>query len=181
MGRVPILLLCFAVAALSGCATMSYPGAYKVEGVEVKEFKELNDDRALKIIALIYNVNCQAWEDGIARSITLEEYLKLLTARKSKYIKDSGVFDIKYEKVKIASWKDDDLFRLYDALEPKTGKYYMDSAPELTEIENAKRIMYLTAVNAVVRELKIRDGKRTALSIVSQVLLTALSAALSMI
>lgn len=180
MRRFPVLILC-AAALLSGCATMRYPGAYKVEGVEVKDFKQLDDDRALKLVALIYNVGTEAWEDGIARSIALEEYLKLLTGRKSKYIKESGVFDIKYEKVRLSTWKDDDLIRLYDVLDLKTRGYYIDSSAELTETENAKRIMYLTAINAVTKELTIRDGKRTAFSVVGQVLLTVLSAALSMI
>lgn len=169
------------IIALTGCATMRYPKAYKVEGAEFREFRELDDDRALKLVALIYNFRAETWEDGTARSIALEEYLKLLAGRKSKYIRDSGVFAVKYDKAKISSWDDDDLIKLYDILEPKTGAYYIDSAPELTEIENTKRIVYLTALNSIAKELRNREGKKTAFSIVGQVLLTVLSAALSML
>lgn len=175
-----IFLICIS-AMLSGCATMEYPSAYKVEGKEYKDFKQLDDDHALKVVALIYNVKTESQEDAIARSIALEEYLNLMAKRKSRYIKDSGIFSIKYDKVKISSWKDDDLIKLYDTLAPKTDAYYMDTAPELTEIQNARRIMYLTAVNSIVKELKKRENTKSAISVACQLLLTALSTALAMI
>jgi len=52
---LPVLLICLC-AIVSGCATMRYPSAYKVEGKEFKEFKDLDDESALKEVALIYNV-----------------------------------------------------------------------------------------------------------------------------
>ena len=66
-----VLLLC-AITILSGCATMRYPSTYKVEGKEVKEFKDLDDDKALKAVVLIYNAKSDIWEDSIARRIALE-------------------------------------------------------------------------------------------------------------
>lgn len=177
---LPVLLI-FISVAVCGCATMRYPGAYKVEGKEFKEFKELDDDRALKLVALIYNVKTETWEDGIARSITLEEYLTLLGKRRSRYVKNSGIFDIKYDKVVISKWEDGDLIKLYEALVPKTDAYYMDSAAELTEIQNARRIIYLTALNSIATELKKRENTRSAVAVASQLLLTVLSAALAMI
>ena len=170
-----------AAVMLSGCATMRYPGAYKVEGKEFKEFKDLDDERALKVVALIYNVNHEAWEDGIARSIALEEFQGLLKKRNSKYIKKSGIFAIAYEKVKISAWSDEDLMKLYDSLAPKADRYYENRAPEITEIENAQRITYLTAINSIVKELKKRDIAQKAMAIVSKVLTTALTVALSII
>jgi hypothetical protein len=168
-------------ASSSGCATMRYPRAYKIEGKEYKEFKELDDERALKVVALIYNVKHEVWEDDIARSLALEEYLGLLAKRKSKYIKDSGIFDIKYEKAKISTWEDEDLVKLYDTLAPKADAYYIDSARELTETKNAERIVYLTAVNVIVKELKKRDITRKVVLLAGQVLTTALTVALSLI
>lgn len=173
-------LICLAVAA-SGCATMHYPAAYKVEGKEVKKFEELDDDRALKLIALIYNVKSETWEDGIARSIALEEYLGLLAKRRSQYVKKSDIFEIKYDKVSLSSWGDEDLVKLYDTLVPKADGYYMEAAPELTEVQNAKRIVYLTAINVVAKELKKRSNTRGAMSVVGQVLVGALSVATSLI
>jgi len=160
---------------------MRYPGAYKVAGKEVREFKELDDERALKLIALIYNIKREKWEDGIARSLALQEYLGLIAKRNSSYVRDSGIFGIDYDKVKLPDWKDADLVRLYDSLEPRTRGYYIDSAPELTDIQNAERIMYLTAVSAVSTEMKKRSNTRNAVSIAGQVLMAVLTAALSML
>jgi hypothetical protein len=160
---------------------MNYPNAYKVEGKEYKQFKELDDDRALKLVALIYNVTPDTWEDGVARSVALEEYMTLLSKRNSKYIKNSGIFDAKYDKVALSKWKSEDLVRLFDALSPKAEQYYMDVAPELTETQNAQRIVYLTAVNAIDTEMKKRQNTQTVVSVAGQVLMTALSIALSMI
>jgi len=177
-----ISLLVMAVSLIiSGCATMNYPTTYKVEGKEYTQFKELDDDRALKLVALIYNVQTETWEDGIARSIALEEYLTILGKRKSKYIKNSGIFEAKYEKIKLSAWKNEDLIKLFEALSPKADAYYMDAAPELTEVQNAQRIVYLTAINAIDTEMKKRRNTQGAVSIAGQILMTALSVALSMI
>jgi hypothetical protein len=177
----PLVLLLSLVIILSGCATMRYPSTYKVEGKEVKEFKDLDDDKALKAVVLIYNAKSDVWEDSIARSIALEEYLKLLKNRKSAYIKKSGIFNIKYDKVKVSKMKDGELERLYDALIPKAEVFSMDSAPELSEIQNANRIIYLTAISSVMTELKKRDNARNVISIAGQILVTALTVALQMI
>ena len=176
-----IMLVTVVSFAISGCVTMSRPTAYKVEGKEYTQFKEMDDDRALKLVALIYNVQTETWEDGIARSIALEDYMTLLAKRKSKYIKNSGIFEAKYEKVKFTSWKNEDLIKLFEVLSPKADAYYMDAAPELTEIQNARRIVYLTAINAIDTEMKKRRNTQGAVSIASQILMTALSVALSMI
>ena len=177
----PLVLLLCVIVILSGCATIRYPTTYKVEGKEVKEFKDLDDDKALKAVVLIYNIKSDVWEDSIARSITLEEYLKLLKNRKSAYIKKSGIFNIKYDKVKFSKMKDEDLERLYDALLPKAEAYHMDSAPELSEVQNASRILYLTAISSVITELKKRDNTRNVISIAGQVLVTAITIALQML
>lgn len=160
---------------------MRYPSAYKVEGKEVKEFKDLDDDKALKTVVLIYNAKSDVWEEDIARSIALEEYLKLLKNRKSQYLKKSGIFSIKYDKVKVSKIKDEDLEKLYDALIPKAEVFSMDSAPELTEIQNANRLVYLTAISSIVTELKKRDNARNVISIAGQVLVTAITIALQII
>jgi hypothetical protein len=173
-----ILSVCFVIC---GCATMRYPGAYKVEGMEFKDFGQIDDDRALKVVALIYNVKSECWEDGIAKSLALQEYLNLLSKRKSQYVKKSGVFEIKFEKVKLSSWSDNDLVRLYDCLEPKARMYYTDSAQELNETQNAQRIVYLTGINSAVSELKRRDITQKTIMIAGQVLSTALMVALSFI
>ena len=174
------LILCLCIS-VSGCASMRYPRSYRVEGTECEEFKELNDDQALKMVALIYNVHFTGWEDNIAKSLTLGEFIALLEKRRSQYIEDSGIFDLEYEKIDISSWSDEDLIKLYKALLPRTEPYYIDSAHELTEEKNAERIIFLTGLGAVVKELKKRETTSNAMYILGQVLSTALTVALQMI
>jgi len=153
-----------------------------VEGKEIKNFKDLDDDKALKVVALIYNAKSDIWEEDMARSIALEEYLKLLKNRRSRYIKKSGIFNIKYDRVNVSKMKDKDLEDLYDALNPIAETYRMDSAgPELTEIQNAKRLVYLTAINSVATELEKRDNTRSVIGVVGQVLITAVTVALQIL
>lgn len=160
---------------------MRYPRHYKVEGREVRDFKELDDDKALKLVVMIYNIRTQYWEESIARNISLGEYINLLALRKSAYLKKSGIFEVKYDKINLKIWKDNDLLRLYDALIPRTERYYAEMGPELTEAQNTERIMYLTALSAADTELKRRENTRNAVTIAGQVLLGALTVALSML
>lgn len=160
---------------------MRYPRNYRVEGKEVREFKELDDEKALKLVVMIYNINPPDWEGGIARSISLGEYINLLARRKSAYLKDSGIFKVKYDKVDLRKWADGDLLKLYDALIPRARKFYVETALELSEMQNTERIMYLTALSAADTELKRREGTRNAVSVASQILLGALTIALSII
>lgn len=180
MRKIISLLTAMAIFC-AGCATARYPSVYKVDGSEVKKFEELDDDKSLKMIALIYNVRHETWEDGIARSLALEEYLGMLSRRKTPYLKQSGVFDIKYDKADIKKWKDEDLMKLYDILLPKAEAYYIDVAPDLSEAKNAERIVYLTSVSVIAREFKARNDTRNAIAIAGQVVATVLSAALAMI
>jgi len=172
------LLVCLC-ALLSGCATMRYPHTYKVEGMEFAEFKDLDDEKALKVVALIYNVKHECSEDKMARDIALEEYLNLLSKRNSKYIKNSGIFDAQYEKVRLSTYGDEELLAFYQWLEPQALEY--SGRRDLTEAQNAERIVYLTAINAVVKEMKRRDITQKAIMIAGQVLSTALTVALAMI
>jgi len=173
-----VLCLC---ALLSGCATMRYPSTFKVEGKEVRDFKELDDERALKLAVLIYNIKPQDKEDGIARSISLDVYIGLLAKRNSAYLKKSGIFKVQYKKVKLKDWKDQNLASLYEALSPRAEKYYVDPGPELSDIQNTERIMYLTAMSAIDTELRRRDNTRSVVSVAGQILMGALSIALSML
>ena len=180
-GLTPFVIILCACVLVSGCATMRFPSVYKVEGREVKDFKELDDDKALKLVTLIYNVKHEVWEEGLARSIALEQFIGLLAKRKSQYIRKSGIFNVTYDKVKLAAWADEDLGKLYDALEPKASAYYVDAAPDLTDVQNAERIMYLTATSAVETEMKKRNSKRTAFAFAGNILVGALSIAMAML
>jgi hypothetical protein len=176
--KYTVLAICLC-AVLSGCATMRYPHTYKVEGKEFAEFKDLDDEKALKVVAMIYNVKNECRDDKTARSIALEEYLNLLSKRKSQYIKNSGIFNAQYEKVQLSTYGDEELLAFYQCLEPKAMEY--SGRSDLTEVQNAERIVYLTAINAVVKEMKKRDITQKAIVIAGQVLSAALTVALAMI
>lgn len=176
-GAVIAICLC---ALVSGCATMRYPHNYKVEGKEFMNFKDLDDEKALKVVALIYNVRHECPDDKAARSIALEEYLGLLGKRNSPYIKNSGIFNAQYEKVRLSTYGDEELLCLYQSLEPKALEY-STSGSQLSEAQNAERIVYITAMNALVREMKRRDMTQQAIAIAGQVLSAALTVALAMI
>ncbi len=178
---IALIVMVACLSVISGCATMSYPSAYKVEGKEVKDFKGLSDEQALKIVALIYNTSRETWEDRMARDIALNEYVTLLKKRHSAYINKSGIFNMQYDKTNLSSWKRDDLIKLYDALGSAANSYYMDSAHDLTEIENAKRIAYLTAINSIEKELKKRDSSKNVAAIAVNALGAAILFALSMV
>ena len=175
------LVLVLLSAVLCGCATMRFPRAYKVDGKEYAEFKDLDDEKALKVIAGIYNVQPENWEESVAKGITLDQYLTLLAKRKSRTIRESGIFNLKYDKVKLSSWKEGDLAKVYDALTPKADEFYNDSSCDLTERQNARRIVYLTAVNAISKELKNRSNAGNAIALGGQALATVLMVALSMV
>ena len=180
--RLPVAVFCAcAVLSTSGCATMRYPKTYKVDGTVFKEFKELDDEKALKLVVLICNVKHVEWEDNMARSIALKEYIGLLEKRKSAYLKKSGIFKFEYERVNLRSWADNDLMNLYDSLVPKAEGYYLDVAPKLNDFQNAERIAYLTALSAIGTEMKRRNNTRNVVTFTSQILVGALSVALSML
>lgn len=170
-----------AVFFASGCATMHYPKNYVVEGKVVNEFKELDDERALKLVAMIYNVKPEQWEEEVARNISLKEYVGLLKKKNSAYLKKSGVFEMQYDDVNLKTWKDADLAKLYKAIMPKAREYYVETGPELSDMQNTERIIYLTALSAVRTEMDRRGNMRNIVSVGSQILVGALSIALSMI
>jgi len=178
--RLTAFLACLAVI-LCGCATMRYPRAFKIEGKEFKEFKEIDDEKALKLVAQIYNLRHESWEEDMARKISLDEYISILRGRKSAYLRKSGIFNIKYEKIKLSLWKKEDLEKLYDLLEIRTENYHIETAYKLTELENAKRITYLTAINCVARELEKRENTDKVIATTGQILVTALSVAMQML
>ena len=109
------------------------------------------------------------------------EYIKLLAKRNSPFLKKSGIFKVQYRKVRLKSWNDQALVDLYNALAPKAEKFYIDQQPEVSDSQNTERIMYLTAMSAVDTELRRRDNTRSAMSMAGQVLMGALTVALSLL
>jgi hypothetical protein len=177
-----LVLILAASFVLSGCASLKHQKfGYKVDGKEYKSFKDLSDEHALKVTVMIYNINAEGPEEKIAKSITLTQMVEMLKQRKSAYLEGSGIFDIQIQEIDLKTWTDEDLVKVYKILKNKVDISNYRAFPSLTEEENAYRVMYLTGMTAIVTELKKRDNVRQAWSTVGQVLVTALSIAVSAI
>ncbi|MDP8298732.1 MAG: hypothetical protein P9L88_02340 [Candidatus Tantalella remota] len=176
------LFLVLALAfVITGCATTRHHFGYKVDGKAYTKFDELTDEQALKMTILVFNVRTEAYDDGVARSVTLTELMEQLKKRKSSYLKNSKVFELHYETIDIESWSDDDLIGMYNALEAKMSVYNGRDIVALSDRENALRIARITGMTEMVNELKRRQNKRQAWNIFAQVLTTALQVAITAI
>ncbi len=176
-----LLTIAALCCSLTGCATTRQQLGYKVEGKEYKTFEELDDDKALKMVVMIYNVNTNSEEEITAKNIALTKYMKILKARNSKYLKESGVFDLSYEKIYLSKWHEEDLVRIFKHLQYQPEKYDFETTTELTEQQNTRRIVYLTAMVALAEEVKNRDNTRYAMDMFGNLLGIALAVAVSVI
>jgi hypothetical protein len=174
------LILVFAIT-FTGCATTSTKLGYKKDSVEFREFKELSDDEALKMVAELYNVTPDNEKDGIAKNITLTEYMADLKKRKSPYIDASGMYELSYTEVDLRKWSDQEIVEFYKYLTQKVRGYERVNEVSLSERAKAIRVIHITARNAVYAEGKRRDIVRQLMEVVGTVLVTALNAALYMI
>ncbi len=175
------ILAVLVYAAISGCASTKAHYGYKVDGQQYASFKELDDEQSLKMVVMLYNVPTETYEDKTAKNITITKYMELLQKRKSDYIAGSGVFDLQYEKIDLKVWPEDDLISVYRALAEKPGVYDHQTTHELSENDNATKIVRLTGMEEIVRELRNRQNTRQAWSILAQVLTIALNVALAAI
>lgn len=181
-GKRFIFLIAVLSLALAGCATTkTQQYGYKVEGKEYRKFEELNDDEAMKVVISFFNVPEETYEDGVAKGLTIEKYMGVLEKRKSKYIKDSGIFSLAYQEIDLKLWNDQDLVTVYEALERRTIEYRYAPVATLSERENALRICRLTGMSCLVSELRRRKNTQEAWGVVAQVLTIGLQVALSML
>lgn len=165
---------------LAGCATAGTM-AFKEGSAECKKFKDLSDDEALKTVADLYNVVPETDKDGVAKNVALTEYFKELKARKSKYVDESGVYDLGYVEIDLRKWSDGEIVELYNYLESGIRKYESGKIEEMTGKDRSMMAIYMTARNAVYKEGKRRDLMSNITQIVGTVLVAALNVALAAI
>jgi hypothetical protein len=163
-----------------GCASTKLPHTYRIEGREYSDFKGLSDEEALKAVVMTYNVPTQGRAEEIAKALTLQEQLEKLEKRKTEYIISSGVFEqIVFEAIDLKLWLEADLIKTYNELREKSAR---DSGfRSLSEAENAKKIVYVIGMQRLVNELERRENKKKTGQIVSRLLSTAMSVAVSLI
>ena len=173
-----LILLCFCVA---GCATTGNKLAYDKNSEKFKLLDDVSDEKALETYILIYNVQPRTWEVETAKNLSLEEFLEVLKKRKSKTIKESGVFELEYDEVDLKKWSDVQVLEFYDQLDAAVKNVQVIAIPEATEDENALRIIYMTAREVVAKEGYRREGLRNLLIIFGKVVNVALAVAISVI
>jgi hypothetical protein len=180
--RSLLLLVLSAVFLASGCATTKYDYKYRIDGQEYGDFKNLSDEAALKAVVMTYNVKTESADELIAKTLTLQTQMDMLAKRKSAYIRSSGVFEqIKFDRLDLKTWTDDELILAYNTLKEKTILSYDKPSDTLTEQENARRIVYMAGMQVIVNELEKRENTKQAWAVAAQLLSTALTVAVSMI
>ena len=173
MKRFGILLIFFAMA---GCATI--PKNYTSIKHDVKsELKGADNDKALKIGCLIYNAHAVTESEKTARRIAWTEYRKILSRKRSKAIKDSGVFQLKEEELNVKKMPLSSLIKTYKSIEDKAIYYRNLTSAERSEEDRGWQIIYATADKILIKESRRRDFMNQSMDIVVQILAIAASVA----
>lgn len=169
------------VIALAGCATTGGGDIHARAGQHATKFKKLSDEEALKIVAAVYNCRSEAPMDMTAKNITLGTYIDDLKKRRSKYLEDSGVFQLSFDREDIKKWTDRQIVETFRALETKALQYERTGEADLREEEKTAQLIRLTAMDAIYREGKRRDLFRNILEASMRALTIAASIAAAMI
>lgn len=164
-----------------GCASTGSKLAYDKQSDKYELLDDVSDEKALETYTLIYNVQPRTWELETAKNLSLEEFSEALKKRKSRFIKESGVFDLEYNKVDLKNWSDTQLLEFYDHLDARVKNIDISAIPESTDDENALRIIYMSARDRIAREGYRREGLRNFWTIFGQVINVALAVAISAI
>ena len=174
MKKVFLLLLCLSVAS---CATVPKNAPQRGNDVYSK-LKKMEPEEALHLGTIIYNVPPQDYEDELAKNITFGEYLKKMKSKSSRVIRESGLFKLKYEPVKLGVLPNAQLIKLYELYVSRFGATRDNiSDVELSEDEIGRKIIYATAAMLIRKELEKRNLISTGTDIAINLLGIALSIA----
>lgn len=135
--------------------------------------KGAKDGEALRFGTIIYNLSPQDYEGEMAKNIAFGEYLKKLKRKRSKLVRGSGIFDLKYEPVKISSLPNAELLKLHELYASRLGTYEGVRDIELSEDEEGYRIIYATSTKAIRKEL----GKRNLIDTSREILMNLIGIA----
>ena len=179
--RLLILTLCISIAG-AGCAgTKGNIIGYSEENPEAKKFKDLSDREALNMVVVIYNVEPRDNEDNLAKTIAIQTYMAEMKKRKSKYLKESGIFEVEVTEIDLKKWDDKKVAALYKYLDDKIYAGAWDRLSELPGDEKDLMVIRMTARDVLYKEGRTRDVVRQSAEVAGHVLMTALSIAASMI
>ncbi|MBD3425870.1 MAG: hypothetical protein GF409_01410 [Candidatus Omnitrophica bacterium] len=84
--------------------------------------RSLSDKELISLIASVNNTHPDAWEDKVAREVTLEKLLSLSKKRRSDEISASGILEYRYRHIDLDDWPGERLRELYKLLRMKQRK-----------------------------------------------------------
>jgi len=154
---------------LSGCATISHgylPPEYDIQ----HKLKGLDDQDALELGCAICNVKAEDRDKEIAKNIAIGKYLKELKKRKSPLIEESGMLEIKYEKINLKKFGNAEIIRLFRSLDREPFSYKTKTIAELTKDEESEKIVYVTAMNELLKEARRRQVLNQGLDLVMKMI-----------
>jgi len=175
-----VTLLGLLMPVLGGCATTKGYGrmaSYRLS----EQLKGVGDDEALGMGCTVYNVTAKTKAEEAARNITLDEFVKEMSRRKTKKIKESGALEIEYEEVKLNKWTEEELASFYKYMKNKTSDFDVEPDLALTETEKGRRIIHATAVHKALEEAKRRDNIKLGMDLMGKALSVVLGLALALI
>ena len=154
-----VLIICLCIA-LPGCVSLGGKTAMDPGPGRARNFNDLSDEDALKMVLKLEEAKPQTEEDGVAKNIALGGYIDELKKRNSSYIAGSGVLRVPYPKEDLKKWALKDLDKMYRALDASMMIYKGVKISDLDEEERALRAIRMTANDAVARERRRRDLSR---------------------
>lgn len=111
-----IVIVC---GVMAGCATApptSVRSGYMTGRVEDTWLSDMDDARAIELFNRIHSQPVKTEEDSAAKDITVSAFIKALSSRRSREIRDSGILRGVYPKVDIRRWTDDEVVDFYNKM-----------------------------------------------------------------
>jgi len=165
----------------SGCASTHHK-YIRSSGKEIHEaLKGLSDTETLEQGADLFNLRTDIRSEEIAKSLTIDEFIKWIKKRKSQVINESGILSLEYEKINIKKLSDDELVATIGILKSNADILSNKLKENLTKKEITMRLIYSTSMNIIAREMKRRDDAARGMSLFREAIITALSIAISAI
>ena len=110
---VTVLVCC----VLGGCATAPpMRSGYMTGQVEDTWLRDMDDARAIDLFNRIHSQPVTTKEDSVAKDITVSAFIKALSSRRSREIRDSGTLRAEHAKVDLRKWTDDEIVEFYNKM-----------------------------------------------------------------
>jgi hypothetical protein len=121
--RIKVLVGLILCIILAGCASAPRAGGnYMGENLKETHLKGLTDAQGLEMFRRIYEEPVEDPLDQSAKDITITAFMNAFLSMRSSEIRSSGVLKMKYKKVDLRKWTDNDLSNAYHGLDARLRK-----------------------------------------------------------